>query len=179
MLIYVYYTICMPNKTIYVSQNDALIFEQAQQIAGEALSSVIAKALREYVARHQERDKSMKETSVKVGTKGSEREQRFIATYIGKWKGLSDDKTWWLEASIYHTQKGNWAVFLEHKGKTNVVTDPKAWVKSGDYLVDERFTELTVAATPAGFSDKLPKALIEHINGLVEREKHPVDYLDI
>jgi EXLDI family protein len=169
----------MPNKTIYISQNDVPVFEQAQQIAGEALSSVIAKALREYVARHQERDKGMKEVSVKVGAKGSEREQRFIASYLGKWKGLSEDKAWWLEAGIYRTQKGNWAVYLEHKGKTSVVTNPKAWIKNGDYLADERYTELIVGVTPAEFADKLPKALIEHINNLREREKSPVDYLDI
>lgn len=63
----------------------------------------------------------MKEVSVKVGAIGSEREQRFVACYLGKWKGLSEDKVWWLEANIYRTQKGNWAVILEHKDKTSVV----------------------------------------------------------
>jgi EXLDI family protein len=164
----------MPNKTIYVSQNDVPIFEEAQQIAGEALSSVIAKALREYVARRQEKEKGMKDVAVKVGTKGSEREQRFVAANLGKWKGLSEDDEWWLEASIYHTQKGNWAVYLEYKGPANVKRED--WKK---YMEDHRRTELIVAGTAAEFAGKLPTALIGHINSLAEREKSPVDYLDI
>jgi EXLDI family protein len=166
----------MPNKTIYVSQGDVPVFEQAQQIAGEALSSVIAKALREYVARHQERDEGMKEISVKVGPKKSTREQRFTAAYLGKWKGLSDDKEWWLEAAIYHTQKGNWAVYVDHKGPA--MMSKEAW-KNMDHLVDQRYAGLVVAAAPDEFKGKLPKALVAHVANLAESEKNPVDYLDI
>jgi EXLDI family protein len=165
----------MPNKTIYVSQADAPVFEQAQQIAGEALSSVIAKALREYVSRHQEKEKGMKEVAVKVGAKGSEREQRFVAADLGKWKGLSEDKEWRLEASIFRTQKGNWAVHLETKGRAD-------WAKGKDwkdYVEDQRHAELIVAATAGEFAGKVPTALISHIDNLAEREKSPVDYLDI
>ena len=166
----------MPNKTIYVSQNDVSVFEQAQQIAGEALSSVIARALREYVARHQEKEKGMKEVSVKVGSRNSEREQRFIASRVGNWKGLSEAKDWWLEATVYRTQKANWAVFLEYKGPAMLTK--QSW-REAAYLDDPRHTDLIVANTPQEFQDKLPTALIEYIKNLGEREKNPVDYLDI
>ena len=166
----------MPNKTIYVSENDLPIFEQAQQIAGEALSPVIARALREYVARNQEREKGMKEVSVKVGPRKSEREQRFVASNLGRWKGLSQDKKWWLEASVFHTQKGNWVVFLEYKGPA--MTNAQSW-KDSAFLQDGRHSELVVANNPDEFKDKLPEILLDHVRSLAEREKSPVDYLDI
>jgi len=167
----------MPNKTIYVSQSDIPTFEAAQQIAGEAMSSVIAKALREYVARHQEKGKDMKEIGVKIGSKEAEREQRFIAAEMGKWKGISDDKQWWLEAVIYHTQKGNWAVWLDYRGKTMLTR--KAWNDPATWSCNQRHTELIVSDQTESWQSKLPSALVRHITALAEREQNPVDYLDI
>jgi EXLDI family protein len=169
----------MPNRTIYVSQKDAPVFEQAQQLAGEALSSVIARALREYLARHQARDRDMKEVGVRVGPRGAEREKRFVAVNVGKWKGLSGDKAWWLEATVYRTQKRNWAIFLDYKGKTSVVTDPKAWVSSGDYLVNARHADLVVVAAPDELGENAPEGLKEYLRTLAARDEGPVDYLDI
>ena len=80
----------MPNKTIYVSQEDEPLFEEARQIAGESLSAVIVLALREFVSRQKEKEKSMKEITVLVGPKESSREQRFIGMQVGKWKGVDD-----------------------------------------------------------------------------------------
>src|ERR1700761_2366593 len=104
----------MSNKTIYVSDKDEPLFERAKELAGEALSSVIARALREFVARHEEKGKGMKEITVKVGQHDSQREQRFIGQEVGKWSGFSDDNEWWMDAKIYITQKGNWAILLHH-----------------------------------------------------------------
>src|SRR5487761_902263 len=102
----------MGNKTIYVSDKDESLFNRAKEIAGEALSSVIARALREYVSRHEEKEKGMKEISVKIGQSNSQREQRFIGQEVGKWSGFSDDKVWLMDAKIYRTQKENWAILL-------------------------------------------------------------------
>src|SRR5271155_2711155 len=124
----------MGNKTIYVSEKDESLFEHAKEIAGEALSSVIARALREYVSRHDEKEKGMKEISVKVGMDNSQREQRFIGQEVGKWSGFSDDKVWLMDAKIYRTQKGKWAILLHHSTKATLLTNPKAWKKNGDYL---------------------------------------------
>jgi EXLDI family protein len=167
----------MPNKTIYVSQNDILVFEEAQQISEEAMSSVIAKALREYVARHHEKGKGMKEISVKVGSKEAEREQRFIAAEMGKWKGISDDKQWWIEALIYHTQKGHWAVWLDYKGKTMLTR--QSWKDPETWSCNQRHAELVVAEHTGDWQGKLPSALVRYITALSEREQNLVDYLDI
>ncbi|MCL2140376.1 MAG: EXLDI protein [Dehalococcoidia bacterium] len=167
----------MPNKTIYVSQNDISVFDEAQQIAGEAMSSVIAKALREYVARHQEKSRGMREISVRVGGKDAQREQRFVAIEMGKWKGVSDDKQWWMETTIYNTQKGNWAVLLDYKGKTMLTRE--AWQDPNAWGAQQRFTELAVSERYDDWQGKLPVALVRYIVSLAEKEQNPVDYLDI
>ena len=134
----------MGNKTIYVSEKDESLFNKAKEIAGEALSSVIALALREYVSRHEEKTKGMKEITVKVGVQGSEREQRFVGQEIGKWSGFSNDKVWLMDAVIYQTQKGNWAILLRQSAKATLLTNPKEWKNSGDYLENATKKELIV-----------------------------------
>lgn len=169
----------MPNKTIYVSQKDASLFEKAKEIAGEALSSVIVRALTEYVARHEDKKKGMKDVSVKVGIAGAEREQRFIGSRIGEWNGFSDDKVWYLSAVIYRTQKENWAIFLETICKASLLTNKKEWKQSGDYLVNPKKSELIIGQSPKELQNQLPKELyisfIEH----TKHEDSPIEYLDI
>lgn len=169
----------MPNKTIYVSEQDASLFEDAKNIAGEALSSVISRALREYVARQQEKDKGMKEISVKIGAQGAEREQRFVGSHVGDWSGFSDDKDWWLSAKVYRTQKNNWAVYFVHECKASLLTNKKLWKASGDYLINAKSAELLVATKPEGLKQKLPKVLYERLQEIAEKYEKPVEYLDI
>ena len=166
----------MPNKTIYVSQSDLPTFDEAQQLAGEALSAVIARALREYVARHQERGKDMREVTVQVGQHHATREQRFVAAELGKWKGLSEDKAWWLEAVVYCTRKGNWAVYLDYKGYSGL---NRAVVKPEHFFTDARHSELVVGASIEELAGKLPEGLTGYLRTLAARQEGPVEYLDI
>jgi EXLDI family protein len=169
----------MPNKTIYVSQKDENLFEEAQQLAGEALSSVIARALREFVSRSKQRDDGMKEISIKVGVKGSEREQRFIGSQIGKWQGLSDDKTLFQNAKIYVTSKKKLAILLTTISKASLLTNPDKWKKSGDYLENSNYSELFVAEKVEQLRDKIPADLYKVTENLSDKEDKPVEYLDI
>jgi len=169
----------MPNKTIYVSEKDASLFEQAKEIAGEALSSVIVRALREYVARRQDKEKGMKEVSVKVGIAGAEREQRFVGAQIGKWTGFSDDKIWFLKAVIYHTQKDNWAILLETVCKASLLTNKKNWKESGDYLINPKKSELLVDKSPKELREKIPQELYTSLLEFAKQYETPVEYLDI
>src|SRR5262249_55098524 len=141
--IYVY----MGNKTIYVSEKDEKLFEEAKSIAGEALSSVISRALREYITRNSEKAKGMKEISVKVGKENAQQEKRFVGYSLGKWSGFSDDEVWWLEAQIYKTQKGSIAVLLQTVAKATLLTNPSLWKASGDYLINVKKSELFVGKT--------------------------------
>lgn len=169
----------MPNKTIYVSEKDSSLFEQAKELAGEALSSVIVRALREFITRNQDKKKGMKEITVKIGSNGAEREQRFIGSFVGKWNGFSNDKVWFLKANIYRTQKENWAVFLETVCKASLLTNKKVWKENGDYLVNSKGSELFVGKSPDQLKEQLPKdlyiALVEHD----KKYESPIEYLDI
>lgn len=176
--IYVLYTY-MPNKTIYVSEKDASLFDEAKDIAGEALSSVIVRALREYVSRHQEKAKGMKDVVVKVGSHIAEREQRFVGQKIGDWKGFDDAKEWYMSATIYQTQKGNIAVHLVTICKASLLTNSKEWKKTGDYLVDARSAELIVGQNSEDFVGKMPSSLLDIVKEVATREEKPVEYLDI
>jgi EXLDI family protein len=169
----------MPNKTIYVSEQDAPLFDDAKEIAGTALSSVIVQALKEYIARQKKKAKGMQEIKIHVGGEASEREQRFVGMNVGDWKGFSDDKEWWLGATIYRTQKGNWAVHLVTICKASLLTNKKAWKESGDYLINPRHAELFVAKDAEELKPKLPKALFAVVKDLVEKDEKPIEYLDI
>jgi EXLDI family protein len=169
----------MPNKTIYVSDSNASLFEEAKNIAGEALSSVITRALREYVGRHQKKAQGMKEVSILVGKHDAERENRFVGAVLNEWQGFSDDKEWWMTATIYRTQKGNWAVHLATICKGTLLTDKKAWKESGDYLINPRQSELLIGSTTKDFKDKLPQELYSTLTNIMEKDEKPVEYLDI
>jgi EXLDI family protein len=169
----------MPNKTIYVSQEDEPLFEEARQLAGESLSAVIVRALREFVSRQKEKEKSMKEITVLVGPKESTREQRFIGMQVGKWNGVDDNRTWMLEAQVYLTQKKNWAVLLTQNSKVSLVTNPIKWITSGEFLIDPTQSELYVAETPAGFEGKLPVELVAAIVEMEKKTVTPSEFLDI
>jgi EXLDI family protein len=169
----------MPNKTIYVSQEDEPLFDEARQIAGESLSAVIVRALREFVIRQDEKEKSMKEITVMVGPKDGSREQRFIGTYIGKWQGFNEDKTWMLEAQVYLTHKNNWAVLVKQVIKANLLTNPVEWIKGGAFLVDPTRSDLYISETPTGFEGKLPSDLVAAILEMEKKAVTPSEFLDI
>ena len=169
----------MSNKTIYVSDKDEPLFDQAKELAGEALSSVIVRALREFVSRHQDKQKGMKEVTVKVGVHDAEREQRFIGQQIGKWSGLSDDKVWFMKAVIYRTQKENWAILLETVSKASLLTDHKSWTANGEYLSNPRKSELLVDKTPDALKNVIPAELYTSLAEHAKQYESPVEFLDI
>ena len=169
----------MPNKTIYVSQKDEELFEEAQNIAGATLSSVIARALREFIVQSKTRRDGMKEIHINVGIRGSEREQRFIGAQINKWQGLNDDKSLFQEAKIYITNKRNLAVLLTTISKASLLTNPNEWKRSGAYLENSRVSELFVAEKADQFEGKIPTELLKVVKDSSDKEEKTVEYLDI
>ena len=169
----------MPNKTIYVSEQDAPLFDEAKDIAGTALSSVITQALKEYVARQQKKAKGMQEVKVHVGRVDMEREQRFIGMVVGTWKGFSNNEEWWQSATVYRTQKGNWAVHLVTVCKASLLTNKRAWKASGDYLINPRHSELLVGKNADELKSKLPRELFAALQELSKKDDKPIEYLDI
>ena len=169
----------MPNKTIYISEKDEQLFENAKTIAGESLSTVIALSLREYIIKNKQKEKNMKEISVLVGSLKSQREQHFVGAEMAKWQGFSDDGEWYQEAVIYNTEKDNWAIYLKKISKASVISNPlTAWMKLKDSMVLPE-AKLLVCKMPNELSGKVPVELMKTLKSTVRRAEKPVEYLDI
>ena len=72
----------MPNKTIYVSDDDLPLYKRAQELAGN-LSSAISIALRKYVELEEGRLEGYDEITVRVGP-GAGRKQRFSGVLLAE-----------------------------------------------------------------------------------------------
>ena len=57
----------MPNKTIYVKDEDLGLFEEAEKLGGDSLSSIIAEALRRFVDTKRAEQQGMKECNLTAG----------------------------------------------------------------------------------------------------------------
>ncbi|GAA4936991.1 EXLDI protein [Actinoplanes utahensis] len=101
----------MPNKTIYVSDDDLQLFARAQELSGGNLSATISTALRRYVEAMEGRREGFEEITVKVGPKPG-RKVRFTGVLLGDWnrttpKG-SDERF-----RVYRSQKGRFVVHTQ------------------------------------------------------------------
>ncbi|HKO34207.1 MAG TPA: EXLDI protein, partial [Candidatus Limnocylindria bacterium] len=74
----------MPNRTIYVSEDDQSLYQRAQVLAGGNLSSAISTALKRYVELEDARAAGFDDITVKVGV-GAGRKVRFSGVLIGEW----------------------------------------------------------------------------------------------
>ena len=105
-------------RSIYIKDDDAHLFDRAQEIAGaESLSVVITEAIRKFVTDHETRQAGYEEIVLKVGPEGHERTKRFIGRlladdvmYVGR---TSDrrDKRW--DLTVYETAKGRLVLYAE------------------------------------------------------------------
>jgi EXLDI family protein len=75
----------MPNKTIYVSDDDLPLFERAQELSGSNLSSAIVRALRRFIELEEARQHGLDEITVLVGTAGIHKQKRFTGTRLARW----------------------------------------------------------------------------------------------
>jgi len=68
----------MPNKTIYVSDDDLPLFERAQVLSGSNLSSAIVRALKRFVEVEEASQRGLGEITVLVNGEGAHLRKRFI-----------------------------------------------------------------------------------------------------
>jgi EXLDI family protein len=125
----------MPNKTIYVSDADVPIFERAQELAGENLSSMIVAALRRFVAAEESRARGYGEVIVKVGESGLFTQKQFNGRELAKVR-LPDPTSGGITVLVvYETAKERLAVYsrtftdwsaLERNSSANQVKDKES-----------------------------------------------------
>ena len=75
----------MPNKTIYVSDDDLPLFERAQELSGANLSAAIVRALRRFIELEEAKQRGFDEITVIVNTECAHRRKRFLGQRLVRW----------------------------------------------------------------------------------------------
>ena len=113
----------MPNKTIYVKDEDLNLFEEAEKLGGESLSGVIAEALRRFVDVKKSEAQGLQEFTLSVGTwrfRGDDnlRKVRFTGRLLAEAEVLtgqtSDRRDRGTDYKIYQTQAGKVLVWWKN-----------------------------------------------------------------
>lgn len=107
------YDAAMPNKTIYVSDDDLALFRRAQELSGGNLSAAIAGAVRRYVEFEEGRREGYDEIVLAIGHGGARRKQRFSGVLLGEWT-RTNGSTGRIELfRVYRTRKGKFVLFVD------------------------------------------------------------------
>ncbi len=161
----------MPNKTIYVSDDDLQLYQRAQELAGGNLSAAIAAALRRYVEVEEGRQVGYEEITVSVGHGGVRRKQRFSGVLLGEWERMSGSRM--ERYRVYRTQRGRFALHLDRSAEWTHSGSSDNWVKD---LLDWR-TMLGVGEQSWGFvSGEATLEVADSIGAL--RDKIPAEFYE-
>lgn len=101
----------MPNKTIYVSDDDLSLYERAQELAGGNLSAAVARALRRFVEEEDDVKEGYRQVTVRCSKGRTPRTQRFSGMLLGEWRHKTSEHR--VERfRVYRTRKGNFVLHL-------------------------------------------------------------------
>ena len=149
----------MPNKTIYVSDDDLPLYQRAQELAGGTLSAVIATALRRFVELEEGRKQGYDEVVVRVGP-GLGRKQRFSGVLLAEWGRSTNDG---MEVfRVFRSRSERFVVHVE-RSEAYTSTGPnaekwntgwRAWI--GDWSANQTWTR-----TPAESTLRIAESLDE------------------
>ncbi|ADB29184.1 hypothetical protein Kfla_0055 [Kribbella flavida DSM 17836] len=131
----------MPNKTIYVSDDDLALYKRAQEIAGN-LSSAISTALRRYVEMEEGRLEGYDEITVRVG-RGTGRKQRFSGVLLAE--GGRSSKDGYEAFKVYRSRTGKFVLHADRRHQyKQKQSDPayengwRSWV--GNWSADQSWS---------------------------------------
>ena len=100
----------MPNKTIYVSDDDLPLFERAQELSGSNLSSAIVRALRRYIELEEARQRGLDEITVIVNSEGAHRRKRFLGQRLVRWLQPTPNGKGTVILNVYRTAGNRYAL---------------------------------------------------------------------
>jgi EXLDI family protein len=174
----------MPNKTIYVSDDDLPLYKKAQEIAGN-LSSAISIALRKYVELEEGRLQGFDEITVKVG-RGAGRKQRFSGVLIAE--GGRSSKSGYEAFKVYRSRTGKFVLHADRSQMYSVGADDeqyqsgwRSWI--GNWSSDQSWSmaqgeaTLSVVDTVEELRALIPEDLYELVEEAADHP--PVEDLDI
>jgi EXLDI family protein len=128
------YDALVPNKTIYVSEDDQPLYQRAQELAGGNLSSAIGSALKRYVETEDARAAGFEDVIVKVGF-GAGRKVRFSGILLGEWFSTQGERfihyRVWRGPKRFalHTERTEYFEMRDAQG--NPLTGWRAWTGIG------------------------------------------------
>lgn len=166
----------MPNKTIYVSDDDLPLYQRAQELTGGNLSAAIASALRRYIEMEEGRREGYDEITVRVGS-GVGHKQRFSGVLLGEW-GHSTGKR--VEVfRVYRTRTGKFVVHVEHSPDGKWSGGWRGWVGVGEqsWGFTQKESTLEVVDSLDALREKIPPELYDMIAGAAKQPA--VEDLDI
>jgi EXLDI family protein len=149
----------MPNKTIYVSDDDLALYQRAQELAGGTLSSAISGALRRFVEVEEGRQQGYDEIVVRVGP-GLGRKQRFSGVLLAEWGRSTNERT-----EIFRVYRSRSEKFVAHversEAYTNAGPDAEKWNSGWRAWVGDWSANQTWMCTPAESSLRVATSLDE------------------
>lgn len=158
----------MPNKTIYVSDDDQPLYKRAQEIAGN-LSSAISIALRKYVEMEEGRLEGYDEITVRVG-RGTGRKQRFSGVLLAE--GGRSSSTGYEAFQVYRSRAGKFVLHADRRSTFKQNADDerylsgwRSWV--GNWSSDQSWSmaqgeaTLQVVETVEELRELIPEDLYE------------------
>jgi EXLDI family protein len=174
----------MPNKTIYVSDDDLALYKRAQEIAGN-LSQAISTALRRYVELEEGRLEGFDEITVRVG-RGAGRKQRFSGVLIAE--GGRSNKHGYEAFKVYRSRTGKFVLHADRRNQYKVGGDLeeyssgwRAWI--GNWATDQSWSMAQGEATlyVVDTLEELRELIPEELFALVEEaaDQPAVEDLDI
>jgi len=176
----------MPNKTIYITETDLPIFNQAQELAGNNLSATIVEALKRFIKNEEGKRAGYDEVVIKLGENGTYQNKRFIGKEMARSQSFDDEnagiaKVW----IVYETAKNHYALYTK---EIHDISDTLMQMKINQKLaekfgVDQEFLipqsvnkySLEVYDTKAELKDHIP----EHLYKLLNQSQDQDDFLDI
>jgi len=174
----------VPNKTIYMSDDDAPLYQRAQELAGGNLSAAISAALRRYVDAEEGRQEGYEEIIVTVGT-GAGRKVRFSGMLLGEWQRSTSTRT--ESIRVYRSRTGKFVVHTERSPEWTTpdgdkwTTGWRGWI--GNWSPNQTHTyisgeaTLKVADTVEALRELVPAELYDVVAAVAAQP--PVEDLDI
>jgi EXLDI family protein len=148
----------MPNKTIYVSDDDLPLYDRAQELAGGNLSAAVARALRRFVEVEERGRDGYREVTVRVGSGRARRAQRFVGMLLGEWRHRMSDRR--MERfRVYRTPKGNFALHITKMPDWAAWSSPEAWIGELADWAGTRFVQAKQAGAPGCWWGPLEETL--------------------
>jgi EXLDI family protein len=124
----------VPNKTIYVSDDDLPLFERAQELSGSNLSAAIVRALRRFIELEEAKQRGFDEVTVIVNGQGAHRRKRFLGQRLVRWLQATPNGKGTEVLDVYRTAGQRYALHTRIMpdwelawGDPQSVDDPNSW----------------------------------------------------